>query len=140
MRFMTLPQNTQELPFVCNFNYNPKTSATPSYKYFAEQIGNGCEYVEQVRIGDGRKRRRFDDFVMLVDDFGLYRDGTKINARASFLYGIHIHGRPIKGNVILVGVKMDPLEGEEWCDLPEHVTIEAVDKYCATGDSSGLFL
>ena len=104
-----LPQNTQELPFVRNFNYNPKTSATPAYRYFAEQIGNGCEYVEQVRIGDGRKRRRFVDFVMLVDDFGFYRDGTKINARASFLYGIHIHGRPIGGNVILVGVKMDPL-------------------------------
>ena len=140
MRFMTLPQNIRELPFVCNFSYNPKTSATPAYKYFAEQIGNGCEYVEQVRIGDGRKRRRFDDFVMLVDDSGLYRDGAKINARASFLYGMHIHGQPIMGNVILVGVRMDPLEGEEWCDLPEHVTIEAVDKYCATGDSSGLFL
>ena len=147
---MTLPQNIRELPFVCNFSYNPKTSATPAYKYFAEQIGNGCEYVEQigngceyveqVRIGDGKKRRRFVDFVMLVDDSGLYRDGAKINARASFLYGMHIHGQPIMGNVILVGVRMDPLEGEEWCDLPEHVTLEAIDRYCAAGDSSGLFL
>ena len=78
-------------------------------------IGNGCdsiEYVQPSRLYDlmGCWRMLSDDTYacMLADEEFLIKDGPKHpNRIASFLYGTDLHGSPICGNVLIVGMGTD---------------------------------
>lgn len=43
-----------------------------------------------------------DLYCMVVDDEGLFVDKPHLNAFASYLYGSHMHGQPIVGDVVLM--------------------------------------
>ena len=99
-----------------------------------EEVGG---YVERVRIGDYRARRGFPDVIMLVDEEGKLK-GKETNRRASYLYGTLVHSQLIAGDVVIIGEKLDPMEGAVWCDLPSNWTIENLDSYLANHDTSWL--
>lgn len=129
MRYIKIPCDGTAA--ILEFN---TTAESHDFKYFAREIDS--DFVEQVRVGDQKSRQRFP-FVMLVDDCGRLR-GKDYNSRASYLYGIQIHGQPIVGDAILIGTTFDPMEGEDWADLPEHVTFESIAQYVLHDDASGL--
>lgn len=69
-------------------------------EYLCKLIGNGCSCYELVHA------RRFCYGVMLVDDEGALKE-NEYNPIGSYLYGTDIHGSPIMGNVLLVGLSGD---------------------------------
>ena len=60
------------------------------------------------------------EFVLLVDESGALKNDRVVNARASFIYGTHIHGICIYGNALLSkvgpvsdGIDLVPLTDED---------------------------
>jgi hypothetical protein len=98
--------------------------------------GTSVDMSPEVCIQEDRDAHLHTDVraVRLCGRFG----GKDYNSRASYLYGIQIHGQPIVGDAILIGTTFDPMEGEDWADLPEHVTLESIAQYVLHDDASGL--
>lgn len=51
------------------------------------------------------------ELAMVVNDCGLV-DRLPINMFASILYGVHVHGDPIAGNVLIMRYGIDPVTQE----------------------------
>lgn len=66
----------------------------PKWEAFAKLIG--CSWIEVVRPAGMQS-----PFCMVVDEEGLLCDEPKINHVGSFIYGTHIHGSPIVGNIVI---------------------------------------
>ena len=117
------------------------------YHEAAKAIGGGAQYIERVVIGDGTARRRFEDMVMIVDEEGaLEETGNRRqphNLRASYLYGAHIHGSRVYGDVLLVGEGYVDSAGYgypeiDFIDLPARYNVVNVDRFLALNDSRAL--
>ena len=117
------------------------------YREAAKAIGGGAQYIERVVIGDATARRKFEDMVMIVDEEGaLEKTGNGCqphNLRASYLYGVHIHGGRVYGNVLLVGEGyVDSGYGYpeiDFIDLPARYNVVNVVRFLALNDSRALF-
>jgi len=73
----------------------------PLYKTIGEAIG--CDWIEIVRPVGLRK-----PYCMIVDEEGLIKDNPKINHTGSILYGAHIHGSAICGDIVITKEAMTP--------------------------------
>lgn len=69
-------------------------------------------YIEIVRVP-----MPFEDDVMVVDEEGLYK-GLPLNVLGSFLYGTHIHGSPVVGNVLILKEAL-LTDGADFVDMPD---------------------
>lgn len=69
----------------------------------------GATMVERVRVAE--------DVAMAVDEDGRYTD-KRVNVPASLLYGMHRHGTPVVG-AVLVGVEAMSMDGVDWVDHPD---------------------
>lgn len=114
------------------------------YREAVKAIGGGAQYIERVVIGDGtahRICRRFEDMVMIVDEEGALEETGNgrqpHNLRASYLYGTHIHGGRVYGNVLLVGEGYVD-SGIDFIDLPARYNVVNVDRFLALNDSRAL--
>lgn len=99
--------------------------------FIRKQLGNRCNYLEEVRpsrlyerchpayagtpgifphnFGFHYPSKPYYDggnIVMLVDDLG-YAKGLPDNLIASWLYGSDVNGNPVKGNVLFIGCTSD---------------------------------
>ena len=116
------------------------------YREAVKAIGGGAQYIERVVIGDGTARRRFEDMAMIVDGEGAldapFNGRQPHNLRASYLYGTHIHGGRVYGNVLLVGEGyVDSGYGYpeiDFIDLPARYNVVNVDRFLALNDSRAL--
>lgn len=66
----------------------------PKWQAFAKLLG--CSWIEIVH-----PRGLQSPLCMIVDEEGLLCDEPKINLVGSFLYGTHIHGSPIVGDIVI---------------------------------------
>ena len=84
---------------------------------FYKLIGNECEIVEVVH-----PKRLYTlteeqyPVMMLVDEEYLYHKTAQVNPIASYLYETDVHGHPINGNVLIIGMKKR-LDGMEFCGI-----------------------
>lgn len=63
------------------------------YAKLAHEIGSGLvEHVNPMGLKE--------PFCMFVDEEGLLKDSPVVNPLASYLYGTHVHGNPIVGDVL----------------------------------------
>ena len=67
----------------------------------------GCDIVEVVRARMLKK-----PYIMIVDEEGLMKLDTKVNALASVLYGALEHGNPIVGNAVILREEVTEDGGE----------------------------
>lgn len=68
-------------------------------------------YIERVRVAEDKS--------LVVNEEGLLQ-GLPFNARASVLYGVHIHGQPILGPALL-GIEGFADGGVDWIDSVDVV-------------------
>lgn len=61
--------------------------------------------------------------MMLVDEEYLYHKTAQVNPIASYLYETDVHGHPINGNVLIIGMK-EGLDGMEFCGINAEQAIE----------------
>ena len=137
---------------VLMLNYPEGTVIEQLHKFY-KLIGKECENVEIVH-----PKRLYTlteeqyPVMMLVDEEYLYHKTAQINPIASYLYETDVHGHPINGNVLIIGMKKG-LDGMEFCGISaeraeelrerlitirQHYTYRAslirVDNNCAIGD------
>lgn len=106
----------------------------PLYRSVGEAVGG---YIETVH-----PRGLSDPYVMIVNEEGLL-EGLKPNVVGSYLYGTHLHGQPIVGDIVFmkvgyVGIERDILgledaEIEEIKKLVEPMTSKLKDPAWITG-------
>lgn len=65
------------------------------WEWYPRQIG--CDYIEHVY-----PRGLEEPYMMIVDENGLLQDRPACNFYASWLYGTHMHGEPIVGDVLIM--------------------------------------
>ncbi len=68
MRVIHIPAN-REQPMT-----ELRLDAKPMWKALAAGINNSTETIERVVVGDPSARRRFEDMIMVVDDWRLFVD------------------------------------------------------------------
>ena len=73
----------------------------------ASIIGNGCRFIEIVHPMALER-----PLVMVVDEEGLCKTSPVLNYVGSMLYGSHIHGSAIVGNIVILQEEMTE-EGAE---------------------------
>lgn len=112
---------TTDLTIEC-FDY-PKGSAQKQNKFLVDMIGDGCEYYEVVRPVRLYEGWNMDNVVMLVDEEGLLK-GKSFNSVGSYLYEYDVHGSPIVGNVVFVGMTDDKTD---ICDLDRYSASKLMD-------------
>lgn len=101
---------------VLMLNYPEGTVIEQLHKFY-KLIGKECESVEIVH-----PKRLYTlteeqyPVMMLVDEEYLYHKTAQINPIASYLYETDVHGHPINGNVLIVGMKKG-LDGMEFCGI-----------------------
>ena len=61
--------------------------------------------------------------MMLVDEEYLFHKTAQVNPIASYLYETDVHGHPINGNVLIIGMK-EGLDGMEFCGINAEQAIE----------------
>ena len=97
-------------------DYPEGTNMEQLHKFY-KLIGNECEIVEVVH-----PKRLYTlteeqyPVMMLVDEEYLYHKTAQINPIASYLYETDVHGHPINGNVLIIGMKKR-LDGMEFCGI-----------------------
>lgn len=106
----------------------------PLYRSVGEAVGG---YIETVH-----PRGLSDPYVMIVNEEGLL-EGLKPNVVGSYLYGTHLHGQPIVGDIVFmkvgyVGIERDILgledaEIEEIKKLVEPMISKIKDPAWITG-------
>lgn len=106
----------------------------PLYRSVGEAVGGYIEIVHP--------RGLSDPYVMIVNEEGLL-EGLKPNVVGSYLYGTHLHGQPIVGDIVFmkvgyVGIERDILgledaEIEEIKKLVEPMTSKLKDPAWITG-------
>lgn len=106
----------------------------PLYRSAGEAVGG---YIETVH-----PRGLSDPYVMIVNEEGLL-EGLKPNVVGSYLYGTHLHGQPIVGDIVFmkvgyVGIERDILgledaEIEEIKKLVEPMISKIKDPAWITG-------
>lgn len=108
---------------VLMLNYPEGTVIEQLHKFY-KLIGKECENVEIVH-----PKRLYTlteeqyPVMMLVDEEYLYHKTAQINPIASYLYETDVHGHPINGNVLIVGMKKG-LDGMEFCGINAEQAIE----------------
>jgi len=104
------------------------------HSFLCALIGAKCdtlEMVKPIRLYSEWKcpelGRSQDGVVMVVDEEGLYHD-LELNKVGSYLYMTDVHGSPIVGDVLLMGVTSID-DGGDWCgisdDIAEYVEARA---------------
>ena len=105
---------------VLMLDYPEGTNMEQLHKFY-ELIGKECEIVEAVhpkRLYTLTEEKY--PVLMLVDEEYLYHKTAQVNLIASYLYETDIHGHPINGNVLIIGMK-EGLDGMEFCGMnTEH--------------------
>lgn len=90
---------------VLMLDYPEGTNMEQLHKFY-KLIGNECEIVEVVH-----PKRLYTlteeqyPVMMLVDEEYLYHKTAQVNPIASYLYETDVHGHPINGNVLIIGMK-----------------------------------
>ena len=104
----------------------PEGGYNVTHKFLTDLIGNGCDTVEEVRpvflydywdISDDPYSGK--SVVMLVDEDGRLK-ANELNGLGSFLYGAMVHGEPIVGNVVFVGIQVTE-DGLDFGGIDEEV-------------------
>lgn len=91
-----------------------------NWEALAEAIGGQCQYIERFRCPLTPEY----GLVGVTDEEGQYHDGQP-NERAWALYPVP--GYMLRGDVLVMAEKFDPLEGADFVDLPdERKAYEAV--------------
>ena len=102
-----------------------------SYEDLAAAIGGQCEYAERFACPLTREY----GLVGVTDEMGQYHDGQP-NERAWALYPVP--GYQLKGDVLVMAEKFDPLEGADFVDLPdERAAFLAVINLIAGAERTG---
>lgn len=84
-----------------------------NFTSLAEAIGGQCQYVERFRCPLTPEH----GLVGVTDEEGQYHDGQP-NRRAWALYPVP--GYTLKGDVLVMAERLDPLEGADFVDLPDE--------------------
>lgn len=100
------------------------------YDFWRKQIG--CRMIEIVQpVGLP------EDYCLIADEEGLFRDPLVLSPIASILYGVKEHGNPIVGNALIAknvfepdGIDTVPLDESDIGMLVEHINGE-IQKYLA---------
>lgn len=92
----------------------------PLYKAAAKAIG--CDWIEIVRpVGLSKP------YCMIVDEEGLLKDKPVINHVGSILYGAHIHGSAICGDIVIMKEALTP-EGPDIVGLDDDELTKLYNK------------
>lgn len=108
---------------VLMLDYPEGTNMEQLHKFY-KLIGKECEIVEAVH-----PKRLYIlteeqyPVMMLVDEEYLYHKTAQVNPIASYLYETDVHGHPINGNVLIIGMK-EGLDGMEFCGINAEQAIE----------------
>ena len=83
----------------------------PLYKTIGEAVGGYIEIVHPMGLAD--------PLVMVVNEEGLIQE-LPMNMLGSLLYGTHMHGSPIAGNIVVMKTGWT-CEGPDIVGLTDHV-------------------
>lgn len=84
----------------------------PGFENLARAIGGPCRYIERFHC----PLTPYHNLVGVIDEDGQY-NGQHPNQRAWPLYPLS--GYTLAGPVLVMAEKFDPLEGADFCDLPD---------------------
>lgn len=128
----------------------PNGTCNQQNKRFCEMIGD-CDIYEAVYparlytvFGSIRSPYECKKFphgmskalMMLVDEEFFYKDpNPSINRMASWLYEMDIHGQPILGNALIVGVKRDRNGEVDMCPIDPDYCDQLVKEFTCFADT-----
>lgn len=107
----------------------PTGNLTEQNRALYQMIGKRCELFQVVQpdnmYNTFRLSREITDdnpiiVAMLVDEEGNYH-GLGMNPIGSILYGITLHGQPLLGTVLFIGICLGDDNEETFCGLPDNL-------------------